>query len=122
MADKQIGQFEEAVGGATVKIGRFVVAETGGFIFSFSSCSFSSSFAWSFSSPEVANVTPDFCAVAVDGTGFGMPVIVGAGNSNPSAAFLLNCLAKSLACHHSRNLSAKIDVGSKIFRLLSNLG
>lgn len=49
------------------------------------------------------------------------PDMTGGGSSIPSAAFLDNCLAKSDACHHSKNLSANILVGSSIFRLPSNL-
>ena len=44
------------------------------------------------------------------------------GNSIPSAAFLDSCLAKSDACHHSKNFNAKILVGRSIFRLPSTLG
>ena len=50
------------------------------------------------------------------------PEMTGGGNSIPSAAFLDNCLAKSEACHHSKNFRANMLVGSKIFKLLSNLG
>jgi len=52
----------------------------------------------------------------------GKPEMTGGGNSIPSAAFFDNCLAKSDACHHSKNLSAKILVGSKIFKLPSKRG
>lgn len=52
----------------------------------------------------------------------GIPETIGGGRSKPSAAFLDSCLAKSLACHHSRNLSAKIEVGSKSRRLPSRRG
>lgn len=50
----------------------------------------------------------------VDSFVFGSPVITGGGNSSPSAALRESCRAKSDACHHSRNLRAKIDVGSNI--------
>jgi hypothetical protein len=50
------------------------------------------------------------------------PDITGGGNSSPSAAFLDNCLAKSDACHHSKNFSAKILVGKRIFKLPKSLG
>jgi len=43
----------------------------------------------------------------------GVYEMIGGGSSNPSVAFLDNCLAKSLACHHSKNLRAKIDAGRK---------
>jgi len=49
--------------------------------------------------------------------GLGKPVMTGAGNSSPSVAFLDNCLAKSEACHHSRNFNAKMLVGSTNFKL-----
>ena len=39
-----------------------------------------------------------------------------------SAAFLDSCRAKSEACHHSRNLSAKILVGRRIFSELNKRG
>lgn len=47
--------------------------------------------------------------------------IIGGGNSNPSVAFLDNCRAKSLACHHSKNFNAKILVGSNNFNPAPNL-
>ncbi len=49
------------------------------------------------------------------------PDIIGGGNSMPSAAFLDNCLAKSDACHHSKNFNANMLVGSNIFKLPNNL-
>lgn len=42
---------------------------------------------------------------------------VGGGSSSPSLAFRASCRAKSLACHHSRNLSAKMLVGRRTRRL-----
>ena len=47
---------------------------------------------------------------------------IGGGSSMFSAAFRDSCLAKSDACHHSKNLSAKMLVGSRILIELSNLG
>lgn len=47
---------------------------------------------------------------------------MGGGSSIFSAAFLESCRAKSEACHHSRNLSANILVGSSIRRLDNNRG
>ena len=47
---------------------------------------------------------------------------IGGGNSMFSAAFCESCRAKSEACHHSKNFSAKMLVGSNILRLASNLG
>lgn len=105
-------------------MGRFVVAEIGGFVFSFSSFSSFASLSEDFSSAEgVANVTPDLEAVVEAAAGvFGMPEMVGAGSSSPSAAFRESCLAKSDACHHSKNLRAKIEVGRRILRLESKRG
>src|ERR1700753_3584746 len=51
----------------------------------------------------------------LDSVGAGSPVTTGGGNSNPSAALRDSCRAKSDACHHSRNLSAKIEVGRRIW-------
>lgn len=47
----------------------------------------------------------------------GRPEMRGGGKSRPSAALRDNCREKSEACHHSRNLSANIEAGSRIFRL-----
>ena len=47
----------------------------------------------------------------------GRPVMIGGGRSRPSVAFLESCLAKSEACHHSRNLRANSEVGRRILRL-----
>lgn len=64
-----------------------------------------------------------FVEVAYEGVFLtGMPDTIGGGRSSPSAAFRDNCLAKSEACHHSRNLSAKIDVGRRRRRLESKRG
>ncbi len=60
--------------------------------------------------------------VDVDVIGRGRPDIIGGGNSNPSAALRLSCRAKSDACHHSRNFSAKIEVGRTNLRLDSSRG
>ena len=49
------------------------------------------------------------------------PDVTGGGNSMPSAAFLDNCLAKSDACHHSKNFNANMLVGSSIFKLPNTL-
>jgi len=86
-------------GGGTVRIGRCVDADIGGgarlgFV--------------GVDSDVVESVKAGF-AVVVSGTAR----IMGGGNINPSVAFLLNCLAKSDACHHSRNFNAKIEAGSR---------
>ena len=52
----------------------------------------------------------------------GRPEMIGGGKSRPSAALRDSWRAKSEACHHSRNLSAKILVGNSSLRLDSNLG
>ena len=67
-------------------------------------------------------LTSPGCPSFFCGDAAGKPEIVGGGSSTPSLAFLLSCRAKSLACHHSRNFSAKILVGSRIFRLPSTRG
>lgn len=57
-----------------------------------------------------------------DGAGAGRPDMIGGGSSSPSAALRESCRAKSEACHHSRNLSAKMEVGRRILRLDSRRG
>ena len=52
----------------------------------------------------------------------GRPDMVGGGKSRPSLAFRESWRAKSEACHHSRNFSAKILVGSNSLRLDKSLG
>lgn len=47
----------------------------------------------------------------------GSPEMIGGERSRPSAALRESWRAKSEACHHSRNLSAKMDVGRRILRL-----
>lgn len=47
----------------------------------------------------------------------GRPEIRGGGSSRPSAALRESWRAKSEACHHSRNFSAKIEVGRRTLRL-----
>lgn len=50
------------------------------------------------------------------------PAMTGGGSSRPSAAFRDSWRAKSDACHHSRNLRAKIEVGRRMRRLDRSLG
>lgn len=57
-----------------------------------------------------------------DWTTLGSPEITGGGRSRPSAAFLESCRAKSEACHHSKNLRAKRDVGRRTLRLERSRG
>lgn len=45
------------------------------------------------------------------------PEIRGGGSSRPSAALRESWRAKSEACHHSRNFSAKMEVGRSTLRL-----
>ena len=105
-----MGQRSEFTGGGTVKMRRYVVDEIGALSSAFfrSCCSLRESLASLF-----AFLIWVFKVI---------PEITGGGSSSPSAAFLLNCLEKSLACHHSKNFRAKILVGSKILRLDSSLG
>ena len=59
-----------------------------------------------------------FSTELVSCSGFaGSPAITGGGRSSPSAALRESCRAKSEACHHSKNLRAKIDVGSTSLKL-----
>ena len=64
----------------------------------------------------------DRFGVCGGGAGAGRPEIMGGGRSRLSAALRESWRAKSEACHHSRNLSAKMEVGRRIFRLDSNRG
>lgn len=70
----------------------------------------------------------DFCGsfrdevVVVVVVGLGKPAVTGGGRSIPSAAFFDSWRAKSEACHHSRNLRAKMEVGRRILRLDSRRG
>lgn len=131
-------------GRGTVRMGRSVVLDIGGecatvaFAAASVSCVRGSIIgppAWGFFSfksagvgappfVDVSNVTPDFSLPgrgAVDSGGDG-PDITGGGNSRPSEALRVSWRAKSLACHHSRNLRAKIEVGRRIFRLERSVG
>lgn len=47
----------------------------------------------------------------------GRPETRGGGSSRPSTALRESWRAKSEACHHSKNFSAKIEVGSRTLRL-----
>jgi hypothetical protein len=57
-----------------------------------------------------------------DGRGTGRPDTVGGGSSRPSLDRFDSCRAKSELYHHSKNLSAKIEVGSRIFKLPKSCG
>lgn len=106
----QIGQSVDDGGVGTVRIGRSVVDEMIG------------SMCFCLSDDAV-----DGRCFSFESTSFGFDAggnegSIGGGRSMFSAAFLDNCLAKSEACHHSKNLSAKMLVGSRIFNELSNRG
>lgn len=105
----QMGQSEESAGGRTVRIGRRVEAAMGGLDGN------------ELSSPLGLVGSGFGCDVGVD-LGFERPETMGGGSSRPSAALRLSWRAKSLACHHSRNLRAKMLVGRRMERLLSSLG
>lgn len=108
-----MGQSADEGGEATVNIGRRVVEDIGG------------SMRWvlsddddvgrGFSEPSVCL---DPCCLAEGGS----EGSIGGGSSMFSAAFRDNCRAKSEACHHSRNLRAKMLVGSRILSELNNRG
>lgn len=100
------------VGLETVYIGNSVVLEIGG--------SSIGSGARIFSFSELVSRPSLFsnCFAA----GAGNPVMTGGGSSRPSFALRDSCLAKSDACHHSKNFKAKIDVGSNIFNEPANQG
>ena len=88
---------ESAEAGGTVKIGRRDVPDMGGDV--------------------VTNL-----ALSATEIETGSPEMIGGGSSSPSDAFRESCLAKSDACHHSRNFSANIDVGRRILKEESKLG
>ena len=67
------------------------------------------------SSAEVGDFIAD--GFVIGAFRLGRPDIIGGGRSNPSAALRVSCRAKSEACHHSRNLRAKMEVGRRILRL-----
>lgn len=54
-------------------------------------------------------------AAAVAAVGDIMPEVTGGGKSSASAALRASWCEKSLACHHSRNFRANMEVGRKIF-------
>jgi len=103
----QIGQSDEDGGAGTVRIGRRDEAAIGGEGLCCDDEGLSESDGgcccdfWCFVFENVVDVRPE---------------ITGGGRSRLSAAFRDNCRAKSDACHHSRNLSAKMDVGRRMRR------
>ena len=99
----QMGQRFEVGGLGTVRMGRRVMEDIGGLV----GCGFS-----------IDPVCFEEGCVEEDGREGSM----GGGRSIFSAAFLDSCLAKSEACHHSRNLRAKMLVGRSMRSELSSLG
>ena len=87
------------IAGGTVKIGRRDVPDMGG---------------------DVVTTLP--LALSSTEKESGCPEMIGGGSSSPSDAFRESCLAKSEACHHSRNFSANIEVGRRILKEESKLG
>lgn len=106
----QIGHSVDEGGVGTVRMGRSVIEEIGGFMV----CAFSEDAVDGrcFSSDSASFL---FAAGGREGN-------IGGGRSMFSAAFLDNCRAKSEACHHSKNLSAKMLVGKRIFSELRSRG
>lgn len=112
MGVTQMGHNVDDGGKGTVRIGRRVVEDIGG----------SMRCGWS-DRDDVGRAfsedSPCFEGCFADGGNEGN---IGGGRSMFSAAFLDSCRAKSEACHHSRNLSAKILVGRRIFSELNKRG
>ena len=110
MGDVQIGHrpvvfASEVEGAVTVRMGRCDMLEMGGLKVA-----------------ESWRIIDGFSGVGLSLADFaecllGRPEVVGGGSSRPSFARRESWRAKSELCHHSRNLSAKIEVGSRIFRL-----
>lgn len=106
---RQIGHmFPESEGGrGTVKIGSRLDDEIGGL----------ESLDWVVASlgdeEDLVGFSAFSSGLAVDDGGGGIPETKGAGRSSASVAFRLSCREKSLACHHSRNLRANMEVGRR---------
>ncbi len=117
MGCRQIGQRKdvEDVGGGTVRMERRDLASMGGLRLA-DLGGFSGSLPEDMVDIVVGLLAgDDFCES-------GRPEMIGGGSSSPSAALRESWRAKSDACHHSRNLSAKMEVGRRIFKLESNRG
>lgn len=113
MGVTQIGHKADEGGVGTVRMGRRVVEDIGG------------SIRWGLSDKDDAGRAFSEDSACFDDCCFaegGRDGSIGGGRSMFSAAFLDSCRAKSEACHHSRNLSAKILVGRSIFSELNNRG
>lgn len=112
-----MGHSEVSVGRGTVRMGRREVDAMGGsigrgFVGAVSVLDFDSG-------SEGVGLPPGAASAVEEG---GREGRMGGGRSIFSAAFRDNWRAKSDACHHSRNLSAKMEVGRRIFRLLRRRG
>lgn len=113
MGVTQIGHSADDGGEGTVNMGRRVIEEIGG------------SMRWVLSEDEEVGRGFSKASVGLDGCCLaegGREGSIGGGRSIFSAAFRDNCRAKSEACHHSRNLRAKMLVGSNIFNELKSRG
>jgi hypothetical protein len=107
-----IAQRPESEGSGTVKIGNSVEEEIGG----------SMRFNFSDDDDDGRCFSSGFCFGKVLLMDDGRLGSIGGGSSMLSAALRDSWRAKSEAYHHSRNLSAKMLVGSRIFRELSKRG
>ncbi len=117
----------DSVGGGTVRMGRRDLESMGGLRFGFGDRpSFSFSFSLRGCGPEAGKSVDD--EVRFPGPSRDCPCTtsrpdtMGGGNSRPSAALRESWRAKSEACHHSRNLRAKMEAGRRILRLDSKRG
>lgn len=104
----------ECMGAGTVRMGRCVIEEMGGEP-AVPESRRDGGLSAAFSSWDVG------CSCGF-GAVLGTPLMVGGGSSSPSFAFRDSWRAKSEACHHSRNLRAKMDVGRSMRRLESKRG
>src|SRR5690242_20457360 len=112
MGEMQMGQWREEAGRGTVRMGRREEAEMGG----------SGIVDLGVFSSVEGDLEVCFVAAAVAVADGGKEGSTGGGSSMFSAALRDSWRAKSEACHHSRNLRAKMEVGRRIFRLLSRRG
>ena len=108
--ERQIGHNAEEGAGGIVRIWRRVVEEMGGLVrgegFVVVVCGEGAVFDCLLGGDDALEV----------GCDEGRSPEIGGGRSRFSVAFLESCRAKSEACHHSRNLSAKMEVGRRTLR------
>lgn len=123
-----MGQMEEVLGNGagTVRMGRWVIEDIGG---RWREGLGLGGRAGEWDGEERDTVFWDVVGKGLVGAGvgrkkgfWGRPETTGGGSSRPSTAFRESCRAKSDACHHSRNLSAKMEVGRRILKLESKRG